>query len=45
VLCIVEGMKMEYGCAPTGAGPSPSFPAAPGQPVKTGRVICVVSAG
>jgi acetyl-CoA/propionyl-CoA carboxylase, biotin carboxylase, biotin carboxyl carrier protein len=44
VLCIVEAMKMENEVHAHRRGVVTELSVAPGQPVKTGQVICVVSA-
>jgi acetyl-CoA/propionyl-CoA carboxylase biotin carboxyl carrier protein len=43
VLCIVEAMKMENEITAHRDGVVTELSVAPGQPVKTGQVICVVS--
>jgi pyruvate carboxylase len=44
VVCIVEAMKMENEVHAHRAGRVTELSVAPGEPVKTGQVICVVSA-
>jgi acetyl-CoA/propionyl-CoA/long-chain acyl-CoA carboxylase, biotin carboxylase, biotin carboxyl carrier protein len=43
VICIVEAMKMENEVHAHRAGRVSDLSVSPGQPVKTGQVICVVS--
>jgi len=44
VVCIVEAMKMENEVHAHRGGRVTELSVSPGEPVKTGQVICVVSA-
>jgi len=43
VICVVEAMKMENEIAAQRDGTVADLAVAPGQAVKTGQVICVIS--